>query len=177
MEESTEGRATGTEYFYEYLLSRNYFKNIVVNGLGYGSFLRESIRRTKKQLFERAWKLKGKADSVYYGNPHHAYRLWLESLQIYISLGAGAERKNGQIEEINAFADSIIRFIQPGHIIPLKVFLTVKISLEYHINMIRGHIQKINHSIQSAYSNKVVITPYSELEQFIKDRVNSIYYE
>lgn len=175
MQEQAEHAERKIRTAYKYLKSANYFDNKVITGLGYGSFLKNLDGLPEESALEIAWARKQEADAIYYKNTNKAYRLWLESVLIYIE---SVKEKNVEIEieEISIFTDSIIKFIEPGQIIPLRIFTTVKLSLDFESAQIMKEMQKVNLLVQSAYFSKVVIVPYTHLPMYIKESVNSIYY-
>ncbi|KAI5189162.1 hypothetical protein NEMIN01_0328 [Nematocida minor] len=166
----------GVSEDYAYLISQGYFADLSISERGYKTFLKSTSLFYAQDSLKTAWLLKQEANSVYYDNPPKAYRLWLESLLLYMEAQRSLANSQELIIEVIAFAESISKFIQPNHVRARRIFVTVKISLEYHLANIQSHFSRVNSVIQRAYLNKVVVIPHTHLGMYIKESLNSIYY-
>lgn len=176
MEKKKKRVEESLERDYAYLISTGYFRNESVSAMGYKSFLRSTPPIRKGHPLKMAWELNEEANSTYPEKPKKAYRMWLESIVLYMEAEKDIFKDVYLTGGIAKFTDRISRYISPKHIRPQKVFITVKLSLEYHQAFLEKNSFKINCVINQAYRGRILIVPAGHIETYIKETLNSIYY-
>ncbi|KAH9386662.1 uncharacterized protein NEMAJ01_1558 [Nematocida major] len=161
---------------YAYLEQARYFPRKKPNAMGHATFLRSPVLYASPSPLDAAWEKKNEADSVYYTNPGRAYRLWLESLLFYIKHMRKSECVREVLHEVIIFADSISTFIHSKHVRVKRIFSTVRGSLDYQMATLRQIPCEVEASVQSAYAKRLLVVPGEEIEAYIEEALNSIYY-
>lgn len=161
---------------YTYLARQNYFKNTEIGKLGYKSFLRNTQIPPPKDPLKTIWHLNRQANETYSTNPRKAYRLWIEVMLAYMELEENRQMDPHVIKTVIIFAEYIIKNIHERHSMAYKVLITIKTSLDYQQAVLQNNISMLKIVVYKAYTLKVLIVPYIHLEAYIKERLNSIYY-